>query len=155
MKVDANTRFWEKVDKTDNGCWNWTAGRFSNGYGQFWTGERKQCAHRFAYESVSGSIAAGLELDHLCKNVRCVKPSHLEPVTSRVNTLRSNSFSAKNAVKTHCPQGHPYDEQNTYWRKIGKNGMGRDCRECRREVTRIANRRRYKALRGANYRGRF
>lgn len=34
--------------------------------------------------------------------------------------------------KTHCAQGHPYDEANTYWRKSG----WRDCRACRREYMR-------------------
>lgn len=31
-------------------------------------------------------------------------------------------------MKTHCPQGHPYDEANTYRTKDGK----RQCRICRR-----------------------
>jgi len=33
------------------------------------------------------------------------------------------------ASKTHCPQGHLYDEVNTYVRPNGK----RECRECRAE----------------------
>jgi hypothetical protein len=32
-----------------------------------------------------------------------------------------------NAAKTHCPDGHPYDEANTYVRPDG----GRECRICR------------------------
>ena len=35
---------------------------------------------------------------------------------------------AKNAAKTHCPQGHEYNEDNTY-----RYGNGRYCRTCRRE----------------------
>lgn len=31
-----------------------------------------------------------------------------------------------NTIKTHCPQGHLYDEANTYQRPDG----GRDCRKC-------------------------
>jgi hypothetical protein len=36
------------------------------------------------------------------------------------------------ADRTHCPQGHPYDEENT---RVRKNGS-RDCRACHRERAR-------------------
>jgi len=36
--------------------------------------------------------------------------------------------------RTHCPQGHPYDEKNTYWRP----GGGRACKECCRARTKAA-----------------
>ena len=39
------------------------------------------------------------------------------------------------AEKTHCPQGHPYDETNTYHFTLGK-WTARGCRTCRREATR-------------------
>jgi hypothetical protein len=38
-------------------------------------------------------------------------------------------LTAANRAKTHCPQGHPYNEINTY---VDSNG-GRSCRTCRRE----------------------
>lgn len=53
-KVTApETRFWEKVDKNgklilDTPCWEWTASKFSNGYGQFFDGINKIGAHRFS-----------------------------------------------------------------------------------------------------------
>jgi hypothetical protein len=56
-----------------------------------------------------------------------VNPQHMEPVPRRVNVLRGVGFCARNAIATHCPAGHPYDEQNTYVRKEG----WRDCRACR------------------------
>lgn len=39
-------------------------------------------------------------------------------------------------AKTHCPQGHPYDTENTFWRN---DGNGRKCRACMREQARRRN----------------
>lgn len=38
------------------------------------------------------------------------------------------------ARKTHCLRGHPYDEENTYYKIYkGKRSTQRNCRACRRE----------------------
>lgn len=131
-------RFWLKVDKTSpSGCWIWT-GTTSDGYGRFApVHSQSALAHRFAYELVIGPIPEGLELDHLCRVRNCVNPAHLEPVTSRENILRGNTLPARNAAKTHCDNGHPFDEDNTY---IYPNGRHRECRTCRR-ASKIARRR--------------
>ena len=104
-------RFWEKVDLSDpGGCWPWAGSLRSYGYGQFSISHSVNAfAHRVAYEILVGPIPAGLTLDHLCRNRRCVNPAHLEPVTMRENILRGTSFSAQAARRTHCPFGHPYD----------------------------------------------
>ena len=82
-------RFWEKISVTPNDCWEWNASlNGDNGYGLFWTGERTQVAHRFLYETIIGSVPVGFELDHLCRNKRCVNPSHLDVVTRSENTKR-------------------------------------------------------------------
>ena len=109
----ATSRFWAKVDVTD-GCWFWQAAT-SLGYGLFFPEHSiRVLAHRFAYETLIGPIPPTLQLDHLCRNRRCVNPDHLEPVTIQVNILRGEGHAAKNAAKTHCPQGHAYDLFNTH-----------------------------------------
>jgi hypothetical protein len=84
----AAVRFWEKVMKTDK-CWLWTGGQ-CNKYGLFWIGKptKNIFAHRWSYEAVFGPIAAGLQVDHLCRQTLCVRPDHLEAVTPLVNNLR-------------------------------------------------------------------
>jgi hypothetical protein len=67
-----------------------------------------------------------LTIDHLCRVRHCVNPDHLEAVTCRENLLRGETLQAANVAKTECPQGHPYDEENTY---VYPNGR-RDCRTC-------------------------
>lgn len=117
-------KFWDKVYITD-GCWNWLAYVDREGYGQFRRPPIYK-AHRYAYEAVFGKIEAGKVLDHLCTNTRCVRPDHLEPVSSRENSLRGNTLAAKNFNKKYCPVGHRYDEINTWKDSKGK----RKCRSC-------------------------
>ncbi len=128
-------RFWPKVQKTD-GCWLWTASKNKLGYGQFTVrhGFPPMPAHRMSYLLTYGSLPeAPLVLDHLCRNPSCVRPDHLEPVTQRENIMRGLSVAAQNAVKTHCPQGHPYDAANT------SQSYGRHCRACKRERQAVYN----------------
>lgn len=107
----AAERFWAKVEKTAN-CWLWVAKLDSGGYGQFFLAGKHRMAHRISYELSVGLIPDGLTLDHLCRVHRCVRPDHLDPVTTRVNILRGIGPSALNATKTHCPKGHPLCGQN-------------------------------------------
>ncbi|MEU2070427.1 HNH endonuclease signature motif containing protein [Streptomyces anulatus] len=122
-------RFWAKVDKTSspNNCWLWTAAT-TYGYGVFSVQRRMQRAHRVAYEALVGRIPDGLQIDHLCRVRECVNPEHLEAVTLRENVMRGANHVADQVKRTRCPQGHPYDEKNTYLRPNGK----RDCRKCKR-----------------------
>ena len=118
-------RFWEKVDKTDT-CWNWTASKRGKVYGGFQYKGKLRLAHRVVYEMYRGVIPVGLEIDHLCNNTICVNPDHLEVVTPRENTLRSNNPTAINARKTSCIHNHPLSGDNLYTHPNG----GRGCRAC-------------------------
>ena len=86
---DEQQRFWRRVKETQNGCWQWQ-GYCLKGHGRvrFRRIGDLFYAHRVAYEFMVGAIPEGLQLDHLCRNRACVRPSHLEPVTSRENTIR-------------------------------------------------------------------
>ena len=124
-------RFWAKVNKSGpNGCWEWT-GALSRGYGSIGvTGYLQQGAHRIAYLILVGQIPERMHLDHLCRNPKCVNPAHLEPVTSRENTLRGVGHPAVNAAKTHCKFGHPLSGDNLYRDKRGR----RECLCCKKAL---------------------
>ena len=73
-------------------CWVWQLTLSTAGYGMATNptkdGRKRIEAHRIVYEREQGPIPEGLDLDHLCRNRRCVRPDHLEPVTRSVNILR-------------------------------------------------------------------
>jgi HNH endonuclease len=114
----------------EDGCWQWIGRTRDDGYGLFSIRRHRMLAHRFAYEWLVGQIPTDT-LDHLCRNPSCVNPSHLEPVSRGENVLRGRSIPAANRAKTRCPQGHPYDEENTYWTATG----GRQCKACIRAAS--------------------
>lgn len=151
-QVPVAERFWAKVDRHGpvpeyaphlGPCWLWTGAQDGRGYGNFFRGPTRADgyikAYRMAYELEVGPVADGQQLDHLCRVKLCVRPSHLEPVTQRENILRGTSTAAVNATKTHCDQGHEFDEANTM-----DDGTGRRrCRACQpRYADRFKNRRR-------------
>lgn len=109
----------------------WTGTLHHSGYGQFKIHGRIVAAHRMSYELRVGPIPPELVLDHLCRVRHCVAPLHLEAVTNAENIRRGDTGLAAGAqmrAKTHCPQGHPYDEANAYVRSDGS----RICRACKR-----------------------
>lgn len=133
LKKMLPDRFMAKVDIQPDGCWLWTANT-TNGYGRFSMDHRAVRAHRFSYQQIIGAIPEDLEIDHLCRKKSCCNPIHLEAVTHKENMRRAGlaGVGKRNRDKTHCPQGHPYDDENTYHRP----GGGRHCQKCQRARTR-------------------
>lgn len=120
------------VDES-TGCWNWVGKLRADGYGIICSSKvgsrrpRELRAHRVSFERHIGSIPEGLDLDHLCRNRRCVNPEHLEPVTRKENLRRG--ASEHSGGKTHCKHDHEFTPTNTYVTSAGY----RNCRTCRRD----------------------
>jgi hypothetical protein len=111
-------------------CWPFLLSTGSHGYGQFYLGEycvpRSTTAHRVAYVLWVGPIAPAMTIDHdrsRCGGGICCNPAHLRQLPNELNA-KDNGQN----LKTHCPQGHPYDQANTY---ISPRG-DRRCRTCAR-----------------------
>ena len=136
--LDPDERFWARIQPdAATGCWVW-GGSKSGGYGRFMVEGIMLGVHRWSYERFVGSIPAGLDIDHLCRNRGCVNPAHLEPVTRRENLMRAETLAARCASQTHCVNGHPFSPENTFLQRDGPR-LKRRCRECSRINTRNSN----------------
>lgn len=126
--LEAIERFVQKFEISDDGCWRWTARVDRLGYGRFWD-HGQHYPHRWLWQYLFGPVPKGLELDHLCRVPGCINPDHLEAVTHMENVRRGISRCMK---ITHCPKGHPYDEENTYLVQKKNGRTARNCRACSR-----------------------
>lgn len=143
-------RFLARLEPTAHGCLEWTGPTIQGGYGS-WTVGRPEIHWNLLVHRVAWYLGTGewppddREVDHqchnnsdcrlgdLCPHRRCANFAHLELATPLENQRRGHT----NATKTHCPQGHPYDEANTY--VYPKRPM-RSCKQCRRERQRRVRR---------------
>jgi HNH endonuclease len=69
------------------GCWLWSGGVNSHGYGAFWINGRTVSAHRAAWELANGPIPDGLFACHRCDTPLCVRLDHLFLGTPKENTV--------------------------------------------------------------------
>ena len=114
-----------------NGCWNWKGTIDTTGYAVLNINGKRQYAHRIMYQLMVGPIYSNwLQIDHLCRNRKCVNPAHLELVTSRENSLRGNHPLFTLHREKKCKRGHDLSiEENRLYRKDGRYR----CKICRKE----------------------
>jgi hypothetical protein len=80
---------------------------------------------------------------HRCDNTRCWNPDHIFDGTQSDNLIDSfkkgRSSLGGGRLKTHCKNGHEYNEQNTWFYKQ-KRGLNKVCKICSRNQRGIMGR---------------
>lgn len=99
----------------------------SRPYAQIYVKGRYLLVHRVAYLIERGPFDPSSDLDHLCRNPKCINPDHLEPVSHTENVQRGASATRTTGP---CKRGH------NDWVKY-KSSQGRGvCRTCNVELKR-------------------
>lgn len=101
-------------------CWIWLGPTDADGYGLSRIHGVRKRVHIIYYEYYFGKVEKGYELHHECQNKTCYHPFHVNKLTKKQHR-QLRKFEV-----THCPIGHPYDVENTYW-YLGN----RQCKICR------------------------
>ena len=89
-----------------------------------------QYVYRDLWEKANGPLPQGVLLHHKCENVWCINLEHLEPLTRAEHAAIHLADRNRKRERTHCPSGHPYDEENTRWVNSSRDGLYRVCRAC-------------------------
>lgn len=100
---------------------------------------RTLSVHTLVAEAFHGSRPTGAQCRHLDGDPTNNAASNLRWGTPSENILDAVRHGTHHwAAKTHCPQGHPYDAENT----VGTEQGVRRCRRCHNEISRAYWRRR-------------
>jgi hypothetical protein len=140
--------FWARTRPTD--CVIWVAHVDNKGYGTFKIDGVTQLVHRLVYEATYGPIPDGMTIDHLCRVRNCIKPEHMEVVTSAENTRRGYRYviplPEPLEVGGYCSREHYLADESALYRAPDKSRTRQpECRECRRERSSKRNSKRRKA----------
>ena len=103
--MNLNERFEDKyVINPDTGCWDWTACKDKDGYGNISINGATVRAHRVSYEMYYTRISSEILVCHSCDNPSCVNPEHLFLGTHQDNMDDKIRKGRTNPVKG---QDHP------------------------------------------------
>ena len=127
MTISEIERVVKRIDITDT-CWEWRGAKTKKGYSETFNRYKGVVyLHRLIYELIYGSIPQNMVVDHVCENVGCCNPKHLNLLSNGDNIARKYKLHPA----SHCKNGHEYGP-NTITRTRKQTGrIFRECQTCR------------------------
>jgi hypothetical protein len=122
----------EKSVVTESGCLVWQGFLQTKGYGGTTYRGRNVAIHRQAFKILKkADLRTEDFVCHTCDTRACWNIDHLwlgKPADNSLDMVKKGR--CHEWTRTHCPKGHPYDEENTIHR-IAKSGRpARGCKAC-------------------------
>lgn len=128
-----------KLHVTESGCWEFQGFKHktsgdprTGGYGHSCYRGKHWPSHRLSFFLHNGHIDPKLDVLHACDNPPCCNPDHLSQGTDAKNIGEAMDRGRPHRgnlmlAKTHCPQGHAYDEAG----RVDRSPNGKPRRACR------------------------
>lgn len=80
-------------------CWIWTMADSGNGrgggYPRIKLNSRTCAVHIVSFVNEHGYVPGNKQIDHKCRNRRCVNPDHLEMVSPKRNAIRREEANGR------------------------------------------------------------
>ena len=155
VRREVRARMLKSIFIAADGCWLWPA---TSGVGYRETlrvDGRNLPVARLAFELLVGPVNEGMRLHRLCRRAEpglpvqppspCLRPDHLRVHRPGQSLdLRLHGGGARSS----CPNGHPYDHENTQFKLTAAGSVTRACRACDRGRKIASSRRRTRQLGG-------
>lgn len=99
-QMSIEERFWSHVQKSEAGCWVWTAARNAGG-GMFGVNGKVIRVRHYAYELYYGPVPRGFYVCYCCGNDMCIRPDHLVLKDRRTFMIE---IQQKMNIAAHTPE---------------------------------------------------
>lgn len=107
--TDIIDRYWYGIIDIGDDCWLWAGTVNHSGYPVMSVNCITTLVHIWTYKYFFGDFPKGIEIDHICENVACVNPLHLQLLTHDDNCLKRDRRPYQQFICDSMPEQQVLD----------------------------------------------